>query len=792
MNKKSQKMNIDSQSSKYIGKYQIIKKIGEGSYAKIYKVKKDSSDKTYVLKNIPVSEEDYSSMKEILNESSILSTCDNIYVVKYYDSFFYSGTFNIITEFCPYGDLFGYIKFYKERGSKIEEKIIWIIFIQLSLGLSYLHHKKILHRDIKTKNIFIKNNLTVKIGDFGIAKILNSTSSYAHTFIGTPYYISPELCKDQPYNDKSDVWSLGCVLYELCTLNHPFEGGTQVEIYEKIMTQKFKAISPEYSLELKKMVDLLLEKDEKKRPKMKDILRMKCVIDKANKYNINIDLVDNGIIEEEKSDVNSVNNAGNVNKMHDNKNNLKNNSYNVNINNNNNKDSIYKSSGKKEKYEKSPNHYSNKAKKFKNEYDSKEIKSNKIKIDNILKNNQLKKINNAKNKSSLNKPLNIQLNHKNKINNNNNIKTEEEIQINNINNNINNQPHQYMKQFKEIKIKENKFKIKSKKTGTNIQPQKLINKITNDLSLSFNTSNSQNSKNITNDYMSENISKKNSNYYYYKKDAILKKQQQQQNLKQIMIKKEKDNNKIINNDINEINELSDDKEIIKENENYLSDENDNTNESNNNQNHINKNPDKENKQESKKIYLPSPMKSDNKSFKNLKEFTLEKIPTQKLNNSFTLEQNKENVKIYIESNNSLNNKSNNEVISENIKLQNIKEEMMKKIKKNENEMKSISYGVYQHVINVYKTIRADNKDIQELTDSLIKYMKQNLIIKDNKDSENLYKTFKKSFYNYVFCEIELKNVENQIDKRKIGGIWFLSPNNNNKEKNDDDEINNFH
>jgi len=794
MNKKSQKMNIDSQSSKYIGKYQIIKKIGEGSYAKIYKVKKDSSDKTYVLKNIPVSEEDYSSMKEILNESSILSTCDNIYVVKYYDSFFYSGTFNIITEFCPYGDLFGYIKFYKERGSKIEEKIIWIIFIQLSLGLSYLHHKKILHRDIKTKNIFIKNNLTVKIGDFGIAKILNSTSSYAHTFIGTPYYISPELCKDQPYNDKSDVWSLGCVLYELCTLNHPFEGGTQVEIYEKIMTQKFKAISPEYSLELKKMVDLLLEKDEKKRPKMKDILRMKCVIDRANKYNINIDLVDNGIIEEEKSDINNVNNAGNANKIHDNKNSLKNNSYNVNINNNNNKESIYKNSGKKEKYEKSPNHYSNKAKKFKNECDSKEIKNNKIKIDNILKNNQLKKINNAKNKSSLNKPLNIQLNHKNKINNNNNLKTEEETQINNINNNINNQPYQYMKQFKEIKIKENKFKIKSKKTGTNIQPQKLINKITNDLSLSFNTSNSQNSKNITNDYMSENISKKNSNYYYYKKDAILKKQQQQQNLKQIMIKKEKDNNKIINNDINEINELSDDKEIIKENENYLSDENDNTNESNNNQNHINKNPDKEIKQESKKIYLPSPMKSDNKSFKNLKEFTLEKIPTQKLNNSFTLEQNKENVKIYIESNNSLNNKSNNEVISENIKLQNIKEEMMKKIKKNENEMKSISYGVYQHVINVYKTIRADNKDIQELTDSLIKYMKQNLIIKDNKDSENLYKTFKKSFYNYVFCEIELKNVENQIDKRKIGGIWFLSPNNNNnnnKEKNDDDEINNF-
>ena len=776
MNRK-QKVNIDSASSKCIGKYQIIKKIGEGSYAKIYKVKKDSSDKTYVLKNIPVSEEDYSSMKEILNESSILSTCDNIYVVKYYDSFFYCGTFNIITEFCPYGDLFGYIKFYKERGSKIEEKIIWIIFIQLSLGLSYLHHKKILHRDIKTKNIFIKNNLTVKIGDFGIAKILNSTSSYAHTFIGTPYYISPELCKDQPYNDKSDVWSLGCVLYELCTLNHPFEGGTQVEIYEKIMTQKFKAISPDYSLELKKMVDLLLEKDEKKRPKMKDILKMKCVIDRANKYSINIDLVENGIIEEEKNEIN--NNINNINKQHDIKNGLKNNSYNVSITNYN-KDSIYKNSGKKEKFEKSPTHYSNKVKKFKNEYEQKEIKNNRIKIDNILKNNQLKKINNAKNKSSLNKQFNIQLNHKNKVNNN--IKTEEEIQINN----NNNQPYQYIKQLKDIKIKENKLKIKSKKTGTNIQPQKLINKISNDLSLSFNTSNTQNSKNISNDYMSENISKKNSNHYYYKKDAILKKQQQQQNLKQIMIKKEKDNNVVINNNNND---LSDDKEIIKENENYLSDENDNTNEFQNN-----KNPDKDIKKESKKIYLPSPIKSENKSFNNMKEFTLEQIPTQKLNNSFTLEQNKENVKIYIESNNSLNNKSNNEVISENIKLQNIKEEMIKKIKKNENEMKSISYGVYQHVINVYKTIKADNKDIQELTDSLIKYMKQNLIIKDNKDSENLYKTFKKCFYNYVFCEIELKNVENQIEQRKIGGIWFLTQkniNNNIKEKNDEEIINNY-
>ena len=836
MNKKSQKIQYEPSNSKYIGKYQIIKKIGEGSYAKIYKVKKDSSDTQYVLKNIPVSEEDISSMNEILNESSILSTCDNIYVIKYYDSFFYNGTFNIITEFCPYGDLFGYIKFYKVRGSKIEEKIIWIIFIQLSLGLNYLHQKKILHRDIKTKNIFIKNNLTVKIGDFGIAKILNSTSSYAHTFIGTPYYISPELCKDQPYNDKSDVWSLGCVLYELCTLNHPFEGGTQVEIYEKIMTQKFKAISNEYSNELKRMVDLLLEKDERKRPKMKEILKMKCVMDRAKKYNIEINLSENDTIEEEEKEKNEMGNK------YGNKISIKNNSYNVNMNiniNNNYKDiiTVNKNSGKKEK---SPNNYSNKSKKSKIEYENKEIKNNKIKIDNILKNNHLKK--NIKNKSSLNKQTNIILNHnnnnKNKIlQNNNSNQQEEEIKINSIHqiqninkfkeiinieklNNNNKIKFSPPNELNNIKIKENKFKIKTKKTGTNIQPQKIIHKITDDLSLSFktNTNNSQNSKNIinNNDYLSENILiPRSNNYYYYKKDVMLKKQQQQKNMKQISNKKEnnvvinnnneikavnkdyatkskkavsnnihdkikKINNKIFIDDINDINDFSDDKEIIKENENYLSDENDNTNEINNNSKEEEI---KKEKKIPKKIYLPSPLKSENKSFKNMKEFTLEKIPTQKLNNSFTLEQNKENVKIYIESNSSLNNKPNSEVISENINLQKIREDRIKQIKKNENEMKSISYGVYQHVINVYKTIESDNKDISQLTESLIQYMRQNLIIKDNKESEKLYKTFKKCFYNYILYEIELKNIENQIEQRKIGGKWVLTQNNNNNKNN---------
>ena len=853
MLKKSQKIN-----SKYIGKYQIIKKIGEGSYAKIYKVKKDSSEICYVLKNIPVTEEDYSSMNEILNESSILSTCDNIYVIKYYDSFFCNGTFNIITEFCPYGDLFGYIKFYKVRGSKIEEKIIWIIFIQLSLGLNYLHQKKILHRDIKTKNIFIKDNLTVKIGDFGIAKILNSTSSYAHTFIGTPYYISPELCKDQPYNDKSDVWALGCVLYELCTLNHPFEGGTQVEIYEKIMTQKFKPISNQYSNDLKKTVDLLLEKDEKKRPKMIDILKMKFVLERAAKYNVEIDTydsVENNIneinhnnirdsIDEDKIKFRSLNNdisgIKRININNNNKYNLKNNSYNINISNN--KD-YSKYSPKKKK---SPNNYSNKSKKIKNEFnrenDDNNNKNNRIKIDNILKNNQMKY--------------------------NKNYNSNNKISLNKISNQINNQQHQYIKQYKEIinsdkinpsniikftspspshnndinnkqaKNKENKVKSKIGKINSNKVMNKIeikekdkdINKekeLSQELSLSFNINSisapnsKQKENNIINNKNNSNIIRLNSNSnsnnnYYYKKEAIFKKQMPQRNMNQILNKKSINNNiyninyiiksKTTNNKLNtnlniminnneknknNINIQSNNEDSIIENENYLSDEDSLDNKNNNNSNNIKIKIQKNNSKIPKKIYLPSPIKSENKSSKNLKEFTLEKIPTQKLNNSFTLEQNKEDVKIYIESNKPLNSKTNQEVISENIKLQKFRDDTVKKMKKNENEMKSISYGVYQHVIRVYKEIAGDNKDITSLTQSLITYMRQNLIIKDDKESENLYKNFKRCFYNYILCEIELNKVESQIEKRKITGIWILNNDNgiNNIDNNNINDIN---
>lgn len=103
------------------------------------------------------------------------------------------------------------------------EEIILNWFVQLCFAVKYIHDKKILHRDLKLSNIFISSNGDIKLGDFGIAKVLNNTEEFAKTIVGTPYYLSPEICLKKPYNYKSDIWSLGCVLYEMMNLKHAFE-----------------------------------------------------------------------------------------------------------------------------------------------------------------------------------------------------------------------------------------------------------------------------------------------------------------------------------------------------------------------------------------------------------------------------------------------------------------------------------------------------------------------------------------------------------------------------------------
>ena len=275
--------------------YQIIKeRIGAGTYATVYKVQRKIDKQILVLKKIPFYlNENKANIEDAKNEARILKQLEYKYIVKCFDSFEENNSLNIVMEYCEKGDLATLLKDYKQKNKYLPENIIWKFFIQISLGLAYIHYHKILHRDLKTLNIFLTKNLDVKIGDLGVAKILQNTL-HAYTFIGTPFYLSPEICEEKPYNEKSDVWALGCVLYELCTFKHPYNAKNQPALFLKIISGNYEPIGDNYnySNDLKKMVDSLLEKNYMNRPSMKDIIIKNIFMEKANKLGLYNEVMD--------------------------------------------------------------------------------------------------------------------------------------------------------------------------------------------------------------------------------------------------------------------------------------------------------------------------------------------------------------------------------------------------------------------------------------------------------------------------------------------------------------------
>ena len=276
-----------------IKNYIIIKRIGFGSSGLVYQVynNNDPNKTILILKQIPFRnisidfEETTRKLKEAKNESIILSKLSFKYVVKYYDSFVEEDCLYIIMEFCEEGDFGSFINNLIQKRSYLSEKQIWHFFIQISLGLAYIHSKNILHRDLKPMNIFLKKNNLIKIGDLGVAKLLQ-TNTKANTYIGTPYYLSPEVCEGKPYNSKSDVWALGCILYEMCTFKKPFNAFNQAALCMKIIEGKYKPLNkigniPKYSKKLDYMINYMLKRDYMERPLMKEILSNKIFFEKA-------------------------------------------------------------------------------------------------------------------------------------------------------------------------------------------------------------------------------------------------------------------------------------------------------------------------------------------------------------------------------------------------------------------------------------------------------------------------------------------------------------------------------
>lgn len=193
-----------------------------------------------------------------LNEVRILASVNHPNVIGYKEAFFEDATncLCVVMEHADGGDMLQLINQKKRNRLTFSENTIWHYFIQIVRGLKALHGLKICHRDIKCANLFLTKSGVIKLGDLNVSKV--AKKGLLRTQTGTPYYCSPEVWKDQPYDYKSDIWSLGCVLYEMITFLPPFRASTMKGLYQKVIAGKYDSIPSTYSRDLTEMLKTCL------------------------------------------------------------------------------------------------------------------------------------------------------------------------------------------------------------------------------------------------------------------------------------------------------------------------------------------------------------------------------------------------------------------------------------------------------------------------------------------------------------------------------------------------------
>ena len=263
--------------------YEVLDLIGKGNFGSISKILRKSDDKILVWKELDYGRMSEKEKQNIVSEVNILRELHHPNIVRYYDRIIdkKNTKIYIIMEYCEGGDIGLLIKRLKKTKEYIPEEIIWKIFTQLILALLECHnHKegKILHRDIKPSNVFLDGDNNIKLGDFGLSRMLSNESVFAYSHVGTPYYMSPEQIEEMKYNEKSDIWSLGCFLYEVATFTPPFEATNQLSLALKIKAGKIEPIPNRYSSDLSKVIMWMLNVNQEKRPNVDELVNYPPVL----------------------------------------------------------------------------------------------------------------------------------------------------------------------------------------------------------------------------------------------------------------------------------------------------------------------------------------------------------------------------------------------------------------------------------------------------------------------------------------------------------------------------------
>ncbi|KAK3267216.1 hypothetical protein CYMTET_24218 [Cymbomonas tetramitiformis] len=267
-------------------KFEKVKSLGRGAQGSVILVRRKSDGSKFVIKRIFVEDQSSEDREEVMNEIKVLAMVAHPNIVGYFGSFMEDGILNVVMEYADNGSLFQHIQRAK---APFSEQEILSYTAQLVLALDHLHTARILHRDLKTKNVFMTKKGQIKLGDFGLSKMLGSQTSFAQSAVGTPYYLSPELCEGKPYNHKSDVWALGCVLYELATFKHAFDATNLPALVMSIVQGKYSPVPDIYSEELRAAIDMCLIKNPEDRPDIKDLLNLPIVQENAKKFESEVD-----------------------------------------------------------------------------------------------------------------------------------------------------------------------------------------------------------------------------------------------------------------------------------------------------------------------------------------------------------------------------------------------------------------------------------------------------------------------------------------------------------------------
>lgn len=251
--------------------YNKIKLLGEGSFGKAFLVECQSNKQLAVVKQMEISKMSAKEKEEVYKEAKILEAMKHPNIIKFLEVYTtVNGKLCIVMDYADGGDLSNKIK--EAKGKYFNESTILDWFTQICLAIKHIHDRKVIHRDIKGQNVFLTKTNVVKLGDFGIAKVLSNTVERAKTVVGTPYYMSPEIIEGKPYSFQSDVWSLGVLLYELCALKPPFDAPGMNFLMMKIVKGSYSPLPAQYSKEIKHLVSQLLLSDPSKRPSVNQIL----------------------------------------------------------------------------------------------------------------------------------------------------------------------------------------------------------------------------------------------------------------------------------------------------------------------------------------------------------------------------------------------------------------------------------------------------------------------------------------------------------------------------------------